>query len=91
MLLDGVERFPDFTIVDDDSGETWFWEHNGMLSNKEYRERWERKLAAYRRAGILPMEEGGGANGTLLTTEEIEGKGLDADDIRKNIDAILNG
>ncbi len=91
VLLDGVERFPDFTIVDDDSGETWFWEHNGMLSNKEYKERWERKLAAYRRAGILPMEEGGGANGTLLTTEEIEGKGLDADDIRKNIDAILNG
>jgi hypothetical protein len=69
-LLDGVERYPDFTIVDDDRGTTWYWEHNGMLSNDEYRQRWERKLAAYRRLGILPLAEGGGTNGTLLITEE---------------------
>lgn len=89
LVLSGVERFPDFTIVDDDSGTTWYWEHNGMLSNEEYSRRWERKLAAYREEGILPLAEGGGENGTLLITEEKEGWGLSADDIQKNIDAIL--
>lgn len=89
LILSGVERFPDFTIADDDSGITWYWEHNGLLSNEEYLQRWERKLAAYRKQGILPMAEGGGENGTLLITEEKEGAGLQADDIDKNINAIL--
>jgi hypothetical protein len=88
LLLAGTERFPDFTVVDDDSGVTWYWEHNGMLSNEEYRQRWERKLAAYRQQGILPLAEGGGENGTLLVTEENEGTGLDAEEIEKNIKAI---
>lgn len=91
LMLAGVERFPDFTIVDDDSGITWYWEHNGMLSTPEYRARWERKLAAYRKEGILPLAEGCGENGTLLITEEKEGAGLNADDIKNNIDAILGG
>ncbi len=88
-ILDGIERYPDFTIVDDDSGRTWYWEHNGMLGNEEYNQRWERKLAAYRRHDIMPLDEGGGNNGTLLITEEKEGFGLAADEIKKNINAIL--
>lgn len=86
LTLDGVERYPDFTIVDDDSGTTWYWEHNGMLSNDEYRKRWERKLAAYMAQGIKPYD---GKDGNLLITEELEGVGLDASKIKKNIDAIL--
>ena len=88
-MLGGAERLPDFTIVDDDSGVTWYWEHNGLLDNVEYRERWKRKLAAYRDEGILPLGEGGGDNGTLLTTGEKRGTGLDSAAIGKNIDAIL--
>jgi ATP-dependent exoDNAse (exonuclease V) alpha subunit len=89
LVLDGIERYPDFTFVDDDSGLTWYWEHNGMLNNEEYRARWARKLAAYRRQGILPLVEGGGPNGTLLTTEEKEGSGLAAEVIKMNINAML--
>ena len=89
--LGGTERYPDFTIIDDDSGVTWYWEHNGMLSNDEYRQRWERKLAAYRKQGILPISDGGGKNGTLLVTEESKGAGLSAEIIAKNIEAILGG
>lgn len=88
LVLDGVERFPDFTVVDDDSGSTWYWEHNGMLSNNDYRQRWERKLDAYRRQDILPLAEGGGKNGTLLVTEEKQGVGLSAQEIKVNIAAI---
>jgi hypothetical protein len=88
LILDGFERFPDFTIIDDDSGKRWYWEHNGMLSNDNYRQRWERKLAAYKQEGILPLEEGGGVNGTLLITEERSGVGLDADRISQLINTI---
>ena len=91
LILGGVERFPDFTIVDDDSGLTWYWEHNGMLSNVAYRQRWERKLGAYRQQGILPLSEGSGENGILLITEEKEGAGLNADQIKTNIEKILGG
>lgn len=88
LMLGGIERLPDFTIVDDDSGVTWYWEHNGLLDDIEYRERWERKLAAYRDDGILPLSEGGGDSGTLLITEEKRGVGLDSAAINKNINAI---
>lgn len=89
VMLDGVERYPDFTVVDDDSGVTWYWEHNGLMSNQEYRERWKRKLAAYEKAGILPLDKGGGPNGTLLITEERKGVGLDAEKIMGNIQVLL--
>ena len=88
LTLGGIEWLPDFTIVDDDSGERWYWEHNGLLSNAKYRARWERKLNAYRRSGILTLDEGGGTNGTLLITEEKEGQSLDATKIERNIRAI---
>ena len=88
LRLDGFVRYPDFTINDDDSGQNWYWEHNGMLSNDNYRMRWERKLEAYRREGILPLEEGGGINGTLLITEERSGVNLDADKISLLINTI---
>lgn len=91
VQLAGVERYPDFTVTDDDSGVTWYWEHNGMMSNSNYRDRWKRKLNAYRDSGILPHDEGGGPNGTLLTTEEHEGIGPDADAIQNNIDLIQGG
>jgi hypothetical protein len=88
LKLVDVERFPDFTIIDDDTGKRWYWEHNGMLSNEEYRQRWDRKLNAYRKEGILLFSEGGGKNGTLLITEEKKGSGLDADQINTNIQII---
>ena len=89
LLLDGIERFPDFTIIDDDSGLTWYWEHNGLLDSEEYKQRWDRKLVAYRKEKIFSLAEGGGDNGTLLVTEERRGVGLDSEEIKKNIDAIL--
>ena len=92
LILDGVERLPDFTIRDDDAGTVWYWEHNGMLSDDEYKKRWERKEAAYRRAMILPLplpENDDDRVGTLLITEEREGTGLDLNAIIANINLIL--
>lgn len=74
----GQTRYPDFTVEDADSGETYYWEHLGRLDRAEYRERWERKLEWYRAQNILPHEEGGGQNGTLIITRDDPAGGFDS-------------
>ncbi len=76
-LPDGGTRYPDFTVVDDDTGERYYWEHLGLLHNPDYKARWTRKEHAYREAGILPHEEGGGEAGTLIVTRDDEQGGID--------------
>ena len=90
-LADGKVRYPDFTIADQARGVTFYWEHLGLLDDPGYRERWEWKKEEYRRAGILPWEEGGGEEGTLIETRDDPGGGLDAGVIRRLIDEVLRG
>ena len=70
VAADGSTRYPDFTIEDAESGTTVYWEHLGLLHDPVYRERWERKLGWYRDNGVLPLDEGGGQNGTLVVTND---------------------
>lgn len=70
LLIKGVEKLPDFTIENEDTGEVYYWEHCGMLYDDEYKQRWEEKYKWYRENEILPFEEGGGENGTLIITED---------------------
>lgn len=63
------EVLPDFTVEDEATGETWYIEHAGMLDDDRYRDRWEVKLGRYRKAGIVPEEEGG----NLVVTSERDG------------------
>jgi ATP-dependent exoDNAse (exonuclease V) alpha subunit len=63
---------PDFTIFH--KGAEYYWEHLGMLDQSTYKERWEKKLAWYRRNGyadrlILSKDGTGGS----LDELEIEG------------------
>jgi hypothetical protein len=78
---DGKTRYPDFTIEDADSGDTYYWEHCGMLQQEAYRKRWEHKLNWYRAQDILPREEGGGNQGTLIITEDDPQGGIDSQHI----------
>jgi len=77
LSLAGGTRYPDFTIDDAISGRVYYWEHLGMLDREDYRKAWERKLQWYRTNDILPHEEGGGENGTLITTTESIASGFD--------------
>lgn len=43
-------RLPDLTIIY--AGDTFYWEHLGMLGNPAYRQEWERKRAWYEGLGI---------------------------------------
>jgi hypothetical protein len=44
-------RLPDFTVHC--AGDTYFWEHLGMLDVPSYRESWERKSAWYEKNGYV--------------------------------------
>ena len=77
-LGNGETRYPDFTIIDDDTGAAYYWEHLGMLNHPDYRQRWKRKLESYRRSGILPCEDGGGTEGTLIVTRDDDRGGIDS-------------
>ena len=85
----GVTKYPDFTIEDDDSHVTFYWEHCGMLTDPGYRRRWLEKLSWYRENKILPYQEGGGENGTLIVTEDDAGGGISSQSISKLIHQVI--
>lgn len=90
LTLGGVTRYPDFTIEDEISGNTYYWEHLGMLDRAEYRRSWEKKLAWYRANDILPVEDGGGTKGSLITTRESATAPFDGHAVAKAV-AVVAG
>ena len=85
----GIVKYPDFTIEDDDTGEKYYWEHLGLLSDPSYRERWIAKKAWYKRHGILPREEFGGPAGTLITTRDAADGGIDSKQVSALIEDVF--
>jgi hypothetical protein len=79
------KRLPDFTIDDPASGVKVFWEHLGMLDRRSYREKCEQKLGWYHSHGILPAAEGGGPNGTLVTSQDDARGGIDSHEIERRV------
>lgn len=78
LTLDGRTRYPDFTIEDDVSGRTYYWEHLGLLHRDDYKQGWEVKLAWYEKNGVLRPETGAGEKGTLIITRDQPNGGLAA-------------
>ena len=89
LTIDGALRFPDFTIEDEDTGITYYWEHCGMLADPGYLRRWKTKLAWYRENGILPYQDGGGQRGTLVVTEDTPKGGISSQKIAQLIQTVL--
>ncbi len=83
LALDGTVKFPDFTIPDSDTGDTYYWEHLGMLTVPSYRQAWEEKRRWYEEHGILHIDQGGGGNGILITTEDSAEGGIDSEVISR--------
>ena len=82
---DGSLRLPDFTVEDAATGETYIWEHLGMLSNPQYARAWERKRAWYAASGV---EEGGGDAATLIVTRDDERGGIDSAEVQAKVREI---
>ena len=83
---DGSLRLPDFTIEDAATGETYIWEHLGMLSNPQYARAWERKKAWYAASGV---DEGSGEAATLIVTTDDERGGIDSAEVQARVREIV--
>lgn len=82
----GRQRWPDFSI-EDRSGDTWYWEHCGMLDQPDYVQRWKTKLDFYAANKIERWSETN-PKGRLIVTEDGPKKGLDSMVIRQLIDTL---
>ncbi len=91
LVIDGIpqDKFPDFTIEDDDADVKYIWEHLGILGDPGYKRRWVEKEQWYRDNGILPFQEDGGPNGTLIITRDDSKGGIDSALISRLIDEVL--
>jgi hypothetical protein len=89
LTIEGVTKYPDFTIEDMESGRTLYWEHCGMLHVPSYRRRWEEKLYWYRAQGILPHQEGSDENGTLIISRDEANGSIDSVKIAMLIEHVL--
>ncbi|WP_406539177.1 ATP-dependent RecD-like DNA helicase [Fibrobacter sp.] len=74
----GIKKIPDFTIEDEESGNTFYWEHCGMMENRKYKERWEKKKKWYADKGIVEGEN-------LIVTYDKDGT-INSEEIRKIIE-----
>ena len=83
---DGETRWPDFSI-EDRNGETWYWEHCGLLDQEDYADRWKKKLAFYARNGVKRWSKAC-PEGRLIVTEDGPTKGLDSGAIRELIGEV---
>lgn len=86
---DGTQRLPDFTIEDAATGDTYLWEHLGMLTSPSYRRSWERKLAWYASNGVVPHTAGGGDTATLIVTRDDAAGGIDSAAVHAIIKNVL--
>ena len=89
LVISGRTYYPDFTIEDDATGVTYYWEHLGMLDDPGYRARWERKREGYVADGIAPMESDPDAERVLIETSDGLGQGLDAKAIAELIRSVF--
>ena len=79
-------RWADFRI--EANGQSWYWEHCGMLSDEQYRSRWVRKKKLYEANGYMPYSDKN-PDGRLIVTEDGPDQGLDSQLIEENIRRLL--
>ena len=65
-------KLPDFTVSYE--GDTYYWEHLGMLTVPSYREQWERKRQWYEEKGYWDR---------VITSEDGPDGGIDASEIER--------
>ena len=84
---------PDFTIFDRRGEPILYWEHLGMLGEREYDQKWERKRQGYENNGykIISKEELKDVENrkSVLITKERKGA-IDSIEIQKTINEIKN-
>jgi hypothetical protein len=74
LTIDGVTKYPDFTI-ETATGDEIIWEHLGMMNNPKYAADWEAKQEWYVANGyrLYDQTDGTGSRGVLLWTDDRAG------------------
>ena len=73
---------PDFTIENLGTGKKFYWEHLGMMSKTNYREKWEKKLESYLQDGfVLCTKASASDEKVLIITEENPNGGINSQEI----------
>jgi hypothetical protein len=75
LSLDQKIIYPDFTLIRPWDGRKLYWEHFGLVENKDYRDHFMNKLDDYMESGIFPGDR-------LIMTFETAGKPLDLSSVR---------
>ena len=82
-LEPGKPLRPDFKVIDGDTGNIWYWEHCGMMTDPKYVKRWEDKKKFYEKHGIVEEKN-------LIVTYDEENGGLDSEYIDRLIKDIFD-
>ena len=85
----GITIHPDFTIEDNDTGITYYWEHLGMLTKDDYRSKWKRKQEWYEKMGIVEYTKNRDADLQLIVTRDKPDGGIDSAEIKNIIDELF--
>lgn len=75
LVLGGIEMFPDFTARHPVTGETFYWEHFGLMDDETYRNNACSKIRLYCEYGIVPSIN-------LITTYETKQHPLDVSHVK---------
>jgi len=81
---------PDFTIDNLETHRRFYWEHLGMMSKDDYREKWEMKLAGYLADGfVLHTDATSADDKVLIITEENPRGGIDSSAIDRLVREVI--
>lgn len=83
LLLRNGAVYPDFTILDLKNRRTLYWEHFGLMDDKDYVRSMLRKMRSYQAEGIFPGRD-------LIMTFESSAFPIGTKEIREVIGAFLN-
>ncbi|MBR5279523.1 MAG: hypothetical protein IKU26_00950 [Clostridia bacterium] len=78
LYINGRPLYPDFTIRHPQTGETYYWEHLGLLEDPAYSQRAGEKIALYAKGGIY-------INRNLILTDETRSIPLSISEIDRTI------
>lgn len=76
LELGEILLYPDFTIRHPKTGETYYWEHFGLMDNADYSQKAFSKLQLYTSYGIVPTIQ-------LITTYETKEHPLNIENVEK--------
>lgn len=82
-LKDGSVVYPDFTLLDLKNRREIYWEHRGMMDDREYVKKSVKKIKDYNKSGVI-------AGNNLIITEEMYNSMLGTDEIDNIIEKLLS-